>query len=230
MQCIILAAGYGSRMGDLTQTMPKPMLRIKGRPLLEYKVHVLPQDVTEIIFVVGHMCDHIMNYFGSHYAGRTVRYALQSEMRGTADALAAARHLIRSDRFMVLMGDDLYVRDDLAELARHRLAILGHNHDNAQGKGVIIADEDGRLVSVRENFPEQRAGLVNAGAYMLTQDFFAYTPANANNGHAQEVGLPQTLAQMTDKHDVMIHRATAWLPITAPHDLARAEARIHEFL
>ncbi len=229
MQCVILAAGYGSRMGELTEHVPKPMLRLKERPLLEYKVHVLPQDVTEIIFVVGHMCDHIMNYFGSYYAGRTVRYALQTAMNGTADALAVARPFL-GERFMVLMGDDFYARADLAAIMQHRLAILGHHHDNAQGKGVIIADEEGRLVSVRENFPEQRAGLVNAAAYMLTQDFFAYTPASANNGHAQEVGLPQTLAQMTDKYDVMIHRASAWLPITAPHDLASAEERIHEFL
>ncbi len=228
MQCVILAAGYGSRMGELTEDLPKPMLRVKERPLLEYKVHVLPPEITEIIFVVGYQPHHIMNYFGSYYAGRVVRYAFQAELSGTAAALHTARPFL-GERFMVLMGDDLYTRDDLAALVRHKHAILGHHTDNAHGKGVIIADEHRRLVEVREQFPDKAPGLVNAAAYMLTQKFFDYTPVSANNGHA-EVGLPQTLAQMTDAHDVVIHRAGNWLQITTPDDLARAERHISAFL
>lgn len=229
MQCVILAAGFGSRMGGLTKDVPKPMLQVKGRPILEYKIHALPSDITEIVFVVSYQCHQIMNYFGSFYAGRPVRYALQTELNGTAGALHTARPFL-GERFMVLMGDDLYARTDLMALTQYEHAILGHHVDDAQGKGVIVADEDGRLVEVREKFPERAPGLVNAAAYMLTQKFFDYAPASAGNGHAQEVGLPQTLAQMVDAHDVVIHTANAWMQITAPEDLATAEARVAEFL
>ncbi len=229
MQCVILAAGKGTRMGKVSESVPKPMVRVCGRPVLEYKIHVLPEDVTEIVFVVGYKCDHIMNYFGSYYAGHPIRYALQEELAGTAAALHVARPFL-GERFMVLMGDDLYARADLKKLAQERLAILGYHHDNAYGKGVIVADEQGCLTEVCEQFPDKAPGLVNAAAYMLTREFFDYTPVSANNGHAREVGLPQTLAQMTDRHTVVIHRASAWLQITTPEDIDRAQKQISLFL
>ncbi len=229
MQCVILAAGYGSRMGKLTECTPKPMLRVKERPLLEYKVHILPPEITEVVFVVGHMCHHVMNYFGSYYAGRPVRYAFQSALRGTADALHTARPFL-GERFMVLMGDDFYTRVDLHGMVGNRLAILGYHSNDVQGKGVIIADEDQNLSAVRENVQDAQSGLINAAAYMLTQDFFDYAPVSAGNNHVQEVGLPQTLAQMTDRHEVVIHRATAWLPITTPADLEIAQEQVSVFL
>ena len=229
MQCVILAAGYGSRMGDLTKDVPKPMLRVKERPLLEYKVHVLPKEITEIVFVIGYQCHHIINYFGSYYAGRPIRYAFQSALRGTADALHTARPFL-GERFMVLMGDDFYARTDLRDMVGDRLAILGYHGDNVHGKGVIIADEDRRLSAVQEKAQGAHTGFVNAAAYMLTQDFFNYAPVCAGNDYTQEVGLPQTLAQMTDHHEVIIHRATAWLPVTTPEDLETAAVRIGEFL
>lgn len=229
MHCVILAAGNGTRMGDLTVTLPKPMLRVANRPIAEYKIHALPAAVTEVVFVVGFQCHQIVNYFGSYYAGRPVRYALQPELRGTADALHVARPFL-GERFMVLMGDDLYARADLARLADERLAILGAHHDNAQGKGVIVTDERGNMAGVTERFPDVAPGLVNAAAYMLTQEFFAYAPVSARNGNAQETGLPQTLAQMARDHEVAIHHASAWLPVTGPDDLAHAERHIAEFL
>jgi len=228
MQCVILAAGYGSRMGALTEDVPKPMLRIYHRPLLDYKIHVLPPDITQVIFVVGYKSEQVIEYFGTHVAGRSVRYAFQPSLNGTADALHAARPLL-GERFMVLMGDDLYTRADLALLVRHRHAILGMQREDVYGTGAIVCD-DHHLRAVTEAFPRHEPGIVNTGAYMLTQAFFDYTPVCAGNSCAQEVGLPQTLAQMAQKEAVTVCHASAWMQITAPEDLDTARERITEFL
>ena len=69
MQAVILAAGRGVRMGALTESTPKPMLQIKGRTLLEYKLAALPEEVDEVIIVVGYLGGMIQSHFGGEYNG-----------------------------------------------------------------------------------------------------------------------------------------------------------------
>ena len=80
MQAIILAAGRGTRMGELTKETPKPMLKIKNKPILEYKLNALPEEITEVIFVIGYLGDAIKNYFGDFYNGRKIRYVIQKKI------------------------------------------------------------------------------------------------------------------------------------------------------
>ena len=63
MQAIILAAGKGTRMRPLTYDMPKAMLPVKGKPVLEYTISFLPEEIDEIIIVINHLGDQIKNYF-----------------------------------------------------------------------------------------------------------------------------------------------------------------------
>ncbi|KKQ79283.1 MAG: hypothetical protein UT03_C0063G0001, partial [Candidatus Moranbacteria bacterium GW2011_GWD2_38_7] len=64
MQIVILAAGRGTRMKDLTDNVPKPMLQINGKPILAYKLEALPEEIDEVIFVVGYFGNQIQQYFG----------------------------------------------------------------------------------------------------------------------------------------------------------------------
>ncbi len=78
MQAVILAAGRGTRMGALTEHTPKPMLLVNGRPVLEYIFDSLPEEIDEVIIVVGYLGSVIQKHFGGFYKGKKILYVEQS--------------------------------------------------------------------------------------------------------------------------------------------------------
>src|SRR3990167_990885 len=106
MQCVILAAGRGTRMMELTGAVPKPMLEVAGRPLLEYKLDALPEEVNEIVIVVGYLKEVIQQHLSTSYNGKQIVYVEQKNLDGTAGALWSAQPVLK-DRFLVMMGDDI---------------------------------------------------------------------------------------------------------------------------
>lgn len=225
MQVVILAAGNGKRMGNLTKKIPKPMLKIKGKPILEHKINALPKEVDEVILVVGYRGGQIMDYFKKSFAGKKIRYFSQTELNGTGGAL----HLVKSvlnDRFLVMMGDDLYHKKDVRRIMKHELAVLAHTVDNPGNFGVLKANRRGYLVDIVERPKNSKNNLVNAALYSLSKKFFEYELVSIGNG---EFGLPQTLVKMADKHRIKVEKATLWHPIGLPEDLEKAEEIIHKF-
>lgn len=221
MQAIIFAAGRGTRMGALTETTPKSMLPILGRPILEYKLESLPENIDEVVLVVGYLGGVIHDHFGGMYGGRRLLYVEQETPAGTADALWKAKEVLHG-RFLAMNGDDLYAKADLEKcIAQDGWSMLVAQRNPIGSGGKIVLDSDDRVLGIEEGTHEG-AGFVNAGVYVLDDRFFNYTPVAKGPGEA-EVGLPQTM--MTAAADIAIHaaRATFWIQITAPADLALAE-------
>src|SRR4051812_10320077 len=107
MQCVILAAGEGKRMRPLTETMPKPLVPVLGKPIIEYVLEALPQEVNEVFIITGYKGDMVRAHLGESHDGRPIRYIHQETPSGTAHALALARpHL--NGRFLVLVADDIH--------------------------------------------------------------------------------------------------------------------------
>lgn len=220
MQSVILAAGKGTRMGDLTKSTPKPMLKILDKPLLEYHLDSMPEEIDEVIIVIGYLGEQIREYFGDEWKGRKIRYANQrDDMHGTAGALHSAKDMLH-DRFLVTMGDDLYRKDDLKNLLQHPLAILGLFTEDASSFGLITENEHHNLVSVVERPHGYTEGFINVGAYSLDIRFFQYNPIQITE---TEFGLPQTLAVMSTDYPVKVIKATAWQPVGNPNNLPEAE-------
>ena len=140
MQAVILAAGKGTRMRPLTYDMPKAMLPVKGKPVLEYTIDFLPEEIDEVIIVINHLGEQIKNYFGDEWKGRKIKYVVQEKLNGTGGAIHSCRNLIRG-KFMVVMGDDLYHKNDLAKIAKEELAIMAKDLDNAERFGIFEIDE-----------------------------------------------------------------------------------------
>ena len=102
MKCIILAAGFGTRMGELTKKVPKPMLLIKNKPKLAWTIGMLPESIDEVILVVGYLKEKIIDYFGDFYGGKKIKYLEQKELNGSAGAIALAEKFIdEGERFLV---------------------------------------------------------------------------------------------------------------------------------
>lgn len=228
MQAVILAAGKGTRMRPLTYDMPKAMLPVKGKPVLEYTISFLPEEIDEIIIVINHLGDQIKNYFGNEWKGRKIKYVVQEKLNGTGGAVNICKDLVKG-KFMVVMGDDLYNKEDLAKLAKEELAIMAKDFDNAERFGIFETDDQGNLINIIESPHNFKSGLINIGAYVLNEKFFDCELVPKKKGDI-EFGLPQALAQMAKDFPVKIIKATEWLPIGFPEDLAKAEEVIDKFI
>ncbi len=226
MQVVILVAGRGERMGKLTENCPKPMLLIKNKPKLAWTLENLPKEITEIVLVVGYLGEQIKNFFGKEYAGRKIKYVEQKKLNGSAGAVRLAQSLIQG-KFLVLMGDDLYLKSDLERMLKEDWAILVKEVQNAERFGLVSQDKNGYLTGVVERPHKQKEGLVNTGAYVLQPEFLQTKPVPISE---TEYGLPQTLVSMYPKCKTKLIKATKWQPVGSPEDLKLAEERIGEFI
>ncbi len=225
-QAVILAAGLGTRMGSLTEKIPKPMLQIAGQPKLVYSFRALPEEVKEVFLVVSYKGEIIKKFFGNHFEGRKVYYVWQRDLNGTAGAVSLVKGVVKGN-FLVLMGDDLYLREDLEKLMKYKQAILAIKAKNNFQSGVIEVDEKGHLRAVRENISSKKEILLNTGAYVLSQDYFNISPVAISK---KEFGLPQTLAKMYPQRKTKVILASHWQPVGTPEALVEAEKFVKKFL
>ncbi|MEM3804070.1 MAG: sugar phosphate nucleotidyltransferase, partial [Conexivisphaerales archaeon] len=135
MQAAVLAGGLGTRLGDLTKNLPKPMIPINGKPFLEYKIQELKEGgVDEIVLCVGYLADKIVNHFGdgARY-GVKISYSYDGErLKGVIGALRNASKLLK-DEFIITYADN-YLRLNYADLMRSllesgRLAVMAVYHN-----------------------------------------------------------------------------------------------------
>lgn len=221
MKCVILAAGKGTRMGDLSAETPKPMLKVLGKSLLAHKLDMLSEEIGEVIIVVGHLKNKITEEFGEKYNDRRITYVVQEELLGTAHSLSLCKkYLENEEKFLVLMGDDIYSKEDMKECIENGWAIGVRETETLKGKAKVIFDQNGHIQEIIEKYPKDEAGFICTGMYCLTPKIFDYKMVQIPGG---EYGLPQTI--LSAKNDIPIKAVQSrfWLQITAPEDLKIAE-------
>src|SRR5215468_8682911 len=108
MDAIIMAAGLGTRLRPHTLHTPKPLLPIRGRPILDWALGALPPAVDRVLVVVNYLAEQIEAYLGKQTHFSRWEAVRQEVPRGTGDALRSCRDRLQSDHFLVLNGDDLY--------------------------------------------------------------------------------------------------------------------------
>lgn len=223
MQAVILAAGRGTRMGDLTMDRPKPMLEVAGKTLLQHKFDVLPEGVDEIIVVIGYLGDVIQNTYGDSYNGTRIRYVTQENpVGGTADALWQAKDLL-TGKFVVMMGDDIYVREDIAACLAHEWALLVQRVPDTTVGGRVITDAENNIVDIVEG-NSGGDGAVSTNLFALDTRVFDF-PQVAKAAGSTEMGLPQTVLAASRASGIpfAVVEATNWIQITNPTDIKAAE-------
>jgi len=222
MQVIILAAGRGTRMAPLTDTIPKPMLVVRGKNLIEWKLDILPPSVTGITIIVGYLGECIRSYFGHVWKGLPITYIEQVELNGTGGAVTLTKDTIQ-DKALILMGDDIYTQEDLELLSHYDFAMLvdDQGEEGKKRKGQVI-EKDGLLLGLNEG--EMQSGvvssLINTGAAVISKEFFSYPLQKVSD---TEYGLPHTLVSLSKDIPVHVLHATKWIQITSPECLTRAE-------
>lgn len=219
MQAVILAAGQGMRIGSLAQNIPKPLLKVGKKSILEHTFLQLPSEIKEVIVVVGYLQGQIKKYFGRNFEGRQIRYVEQEKRRGTAHALWLCKDFLMDRKFLVAMGDDLYLKRDIQKCLAYDLALLAQKVEAPQRLG-LLRIEDNNLQEIIESPKIVTGSLVNCGLYVLDKRIFNYPLAQIGN---QEYGLPQTIVNMAKDYSIKIVRASFWLPINTLQDLKKSD-------
>lgn len=228
-------------MGELTRDTPKALLEYNGKPILQWDLEALPDEIDEVIIVIGHLGERIKEKFRNVFRKPlsfdssplsrgeegevrvlSIRYVKQKELKGTAHALWACKDLLK-DRFLVFYGDDIYDKDDLEKLVKHPLAILVwemETDESVQDRQALVKlNEKGELLDIIERRPAARGAFVNTGVYVLDTRVFNY-PMKSAGTPANEYGLPQTFLQMAkDGAKFKVVKATKWHKIVGPEDL-----------
>ena len=167
MDAVILAAGLGTRLRPHTLKTPKPMLPVRGRPILDWTLGALPPAVDRVVVVVNYLAEQIEEYLRGQKRVPEWAVVRQEHPRGTGDALRGCRDHLRSDTFLTLNGDDLYGAADLAELARHPAGVLVHPVDAPCQFGVAFLKPDGTLEKLVEKPDLDGRRPANTGAYVF---------------------------------------------------------------
>lgn len=216
MQAVILAAGKGLRLRPFTEQHPKPLLPIAGKSILDYTLEALPENITAVIIIVGYLGEQIKGRYGSSWNDLPITYVEQTELLGTGDAITRAQGLLLSP-FLVVNGDDLYTKQDLAELCAKPNSILAWPSTKPTEFG-LETNAQGCLKGFNSG-----STLVNCGAYCLTADFFETTLFPITVHNKTEYSLPHTLVELSKTLPVKVVTATGWLPIGTPEQMQFAE-------
>lgn len=221
MQAVILAAGLGTRMRPLTHTVAKPLLKIGERSLLDYTFDALPEEINEVIVVVGYLGEQVRAYLGDTFRGKKIQYVVQEKLEGTAKALWQAKPFLK-EKFLVLMADDIYAREDIRKCLKSDYAILVMRSTEVGPGGKVKLDEKNQLVSVEEGKAHPAGTLISTNVFVMTPEIFTYEPVKLTD-REDEWGLPQTVVELSKDYSVAVVEATRWIKITTPEDLQIAE-------
>ncbi len=227
VQAVIMAAGLGTRLRPLTDTTPKPMLLVLNRPILEWTIDALPEEVGEVILVVGYLQEQIKNHFGDSWHGRVIRYVTQNELTGTGTAVHEARKFLQPGRFFVINGDDLYDRSDLQKLGQHQHSMLVMINADTSRFSCVVGNADNLLQQIQEGCKAEHMHLVNTGAYVLDEAYFELPLQSIGKG---EFGLPHTVTAAHDRYQTNLVIGSFWFPIGYPADLEQASQALSEHM
>ena len=203
MKAFILGAGLGTRLRSLGMDLPKVMVPIGGRPLLQHHFELLrDQGISEFIVNLHYMPEKVRDYFGDGGAlGVKITYSHEPELLGTAGGVKKMEAEMRDGPFLVFYGDNL-VRFELAEMLNfHRergaLATIGlFASPEPWTGGVVETTADGRVLRFVEKPPREQvtSHLINAGIYILDPAALASIPAGEVFDFGKDL-FPKLLAE-----------------------------------
>lgn len=178
MKAMVLAAGAGSRMGDLTRDLPKPMLKVGGRPILEHiLLNLARHGFQKIVLNLHHHPQVIRDHFGDgSRLGLSITYLQEPNLLGTAGSVRNAAALLRGpDPILVHYGDVLTDQDLGAMIKSHFDSAAQATlllHQRVHSNSVVVVDPAFRVVRMLERPTEEARAQesspwVNSGIYLL---------------------------------------------------------------
>ncbi len=227
MQAVMMVAGQSTRTYPLTLTRPKPLLPIINRPILLYNLDQLTGLVDEVILIVGYRQDMIFATLGTSYRGMKLVYQEQKEQLGTGHAVLQAAQQIR-DRFIVMNGDDLFVRKDIQKLLAYRFAALAMPVANPAQFGIFQINEIGHTFNLIEKPKENIGNLANVGCYIFQPSIFPILAKTPLSERGEIEIIPAITETIKQEPFQVISISGYWLPTGFPWDLLKTQQFLFE--
>ena len=181
-KAVILAAGRGTRMRELTETLPKPMLQVRGKPVLQHIVEGLREaGLTDFLIIVGWRAEVVREFFGDgSKLGVRIQYATQEEQNGTGKVVELARGFTGDEPFVLSYGDILVTPENYrrvcSALVDTEAVVTVKRSDDASQGGAVFVNEKFELVDLREKPKpgEPTSPWYNAGVYAFRSSIFDF--------------------------------------------------------
>jgi NDP-sugar pyrophosphorylase family protein len=185
MKAVILAAGKGTRLKPLTDSMPKVMVPVGGKPVLEYHIeNLVHAGITKIFVNLHYLPNVIKKHFGDGSRwGAHIDYSYEPDILGTAGSIRELKSHLSADPFLVVYGDN-FLEIDLSGFIRAAEANAGvgtvavFEKSDVSGSGILELSRDNQVLRFKEKpTPEEVfSHWVNAGLYYFRSDIFDFIP------------------------------------------------------
>jgi dTDP-glucose pyrophosphorylase len=229
---VVLAAGRGTRMRELTADLPKPMIEVRGKPVLQHIIEGLRDaGIRDVLIVVGYRADAVQNFFGdgSHY-NIAIQYATQAVQDGTGRVVNLARGFVSDSPFILSYGD-IWV--DPANYKRvvdlpdevEAIVTVTRGEDVRKG-GAVFLNEEMELLDIREKSEaNEETSWYNAGLYTFRPSIFGLTAKlkPSPRGEYELTDAIRALAQ-SGKKVKAIELTGEWADVRDPEILVRLNA------
>lgn len=222
LECMIMAGGRGKRLSPLTDTVPKPMLPLGDKPIIEHNIdRLIAFGIQKIYISVKYLGEQIQEYFGDgSKKGISIEYVWENEFLGTAGALALVDEF-KSD-YVLLMNSDLFTNADFEDLY---LELIKSNADMAVSSTEYKVDVPFAVFETKNeqvlDFKEKPSYVYysNAGIYILNKKLIAKIPKN------QFFNITNLMDILVKEGGKLVHNPIIgfWIDIGTPMDYKRAQ-------
>lgn len=213
MKAVLMAGGRGTRIRSIASDIPKPMIPVSGKPVLEYVTECLrDQGFTDIIITVGHMAQYIMDYFGNgdknspvtgQPFGVKIQYYVERQPLGNAGAVYKLWESGKLDGdFLLLIADALFHIDFNRFVRFHKYhnalaTIFVHPNSHPYDSGLVSIDEKTHVITdwlhKEDKRPEFYKNRVNAGLHIISPDIFKQLPKSSVAGSERAIDLDRDI-------------------------------------
>ncbi|MBI4454602.1 MAG: nucleotidyltransferase family protein [Acidobacteria bacterium] len=228
MRAMLLAAGEGTRLRPLTDRMPKPMLSVAGRPVLEHNLCLLARHgIREIIVNLHHCPQAVTDYFGTGERWNvSITYSYELDLLGTAGAVKKVGHFF-DEPFLVLYGDNVTTCNVSRMITHHRGkggfgTVALFKREDVIASGIASFDEEGRITRFLEKpQPEEVfSQWVNAGLMIWEPEVLDWIPADVPYDFGRDV-VPKLLSAGRRLYSYPMSEGLWWIDTPADYERVR---------
>ena len=214
MKALILAGGRGKRLGDLTNSINKCMLPFEGKPVLEYNLQraVDLNEINEIVLIVGHRAEDIINKYGIKYQGKKIKYVIQPVPKGLVNAVECAKDALGTDDFFLSLGDEILIKSRHREMlekfkAENLFAVCGGMIQKDKSKisrtYSVLTGENGRIFRLIEKPRKALDNWQGTGHCIFRNEILSYIKRTPIHPERNEKELPDLIQCAVDDGQVV---------------------------
>lgn len=196
LKTVIIAGGKGTRLGHLTGDIPKPLIPVAGKPVLEHQFELLAaQGFREVILTISHFGNKIREFAGNGQKwGLSVSYAEEPEPLGTAGIFPEIQPMLNED-FLVLYADVIFSMDlqklvDFHRTKKSAATLVVHPNDHPYDSDLVDCDENGKITHfyAKPHIPgKYYRNLVNAAVYLFSPEVISFIEKNKKQDFGKDI-------------------------------------------